>query len=73
MSKDKANTVTTLQREFQFGTMKLDDPGSQFSPADVRDYYAPHFPKLTGAAIKGPWVENGKEIWEFQTQVGTKG
>ena len=71
MSKD--NTVTTLKREFRFGAMKLDDPGAQFSPADVRDYYAPHFPKLTGAAVKGPRVESGKEIWEFQTQVGTKG
>ena len=46
MSK-KENTVTTLERVFQYGAMKLDDPGAQFSLADVRDYYAPHFPKLT--------------------------
>jgi len=72
MSK-KENTVTTLERVFQYGAMKLDDPGAQFSPADVRDYYAPHFPKLTGAAIKGPKVEGNKEIWEFVTQTGTKG
>ena len=67
------NTVTALKREFRFGSMKLDDPGSQFSPADVRDYYAPHFPELTGAAVKGPRVEDTKEIWELQTRVGTKG
>lgn len=69
----KANTVTALKRVFKMGAMKLDDPGAQFSPADVKDYYAPHFPKLTGAAIKGPRVEGNKEIWEFQEQVGTKG
>ena len=72
MSK-KENAVTALERVFQYGAMKLDDPGAQFSPADVRDYYAPHFPKLTGAAVKGPRVEGTKEIWEFQTQTGTKG
>lgn len=69
----KNNTVTTLERVFNYNGMKLDDPGAQFSPADVRDYYAPHFPKLTGAAVKGPKVEDNKEIWEFQAQTGTKG
>jgi len=73
MARKTQNTVTALERVFNYNGMKLDDPGAQFSPADVRDYYAPHFPKLTGAAVKGPKVEGNKEVWDFVTQTGTKG
>lgn len=67
------STVTALERVFNYQGMKLEDPGAQFSPADVRDYYAHHYPKLTGAAVKGPRIEGTKEVWEFQAQTGTKG
>lgn len=67
------NTITTLERVFQFKALKLEDPGNHLSPADVRDYYSAHYPELTGAAIKGPKVEGNKEIWTFEGKVGTKG
>ena len=67
------NTVAALKRIFKFNAVNLDDPGSQFSPADVRDYYSAHYPQLTGASVKGPVREDGKEIWTFETRIGTKG
>ncbi len=69
----KNNTVKSLIREFHFKGMKLDDPGTHLSPADVRDYYSAHFPDLTGGAVKGPKIEGSKEIWTFEGKVGTKG
>ena len=67
------NTVTALERVFNFKAMKLTDPGTHLSPADVRDFYSAHYPELTGAAIKGPKVEGNKENWIFEGTVGTKG
>lgn len=73
--KNEKNTanIQTLTRVFKFGALALEDPGSHFSETDVRDYYSAHYPHLTGAAVKGPVVENGKAIWTFETKVGTKG
>ena len=60
-------------RSFKYNNRKLPDPNPQLSPARVKDLYAAQHPELTSAAIEGPQLKGGEQIYSFVRRVGTKG
>lgn len=68
MSKAKA-----LTREFKYNGMTLPDLGGNLTPSQVKDAYANTYGDLTNAIVKGPDYTGDKEVYTFQTSVGTKG
>jgi len=69
--------TNALEREFiiEEGSrnIPLTDPHSAWSVERVLDFYAPNYPILTTATIKGPEILNDKLRFVFQSTIGTKG
>jgi PRTRC genetic system protein C len=63
----------SLERAFRYNSVDLLDPGAQYTPEQVRDFYAPTYPEITSAAIEGPEERDGKLVYTFRRAVGTKG
>ena len=53
--------------------VRLADPGSTFSAAEVQHFYANSYPILTTAKIRGPEIVNDEVVYHFETSMGTKG
>ena len=64
-----AITINTVKREFSYNGMTLADPGTQFTPDQVRDMYTAQYPELTTAAVEGP----GKRCVQVRACRGRKG
>ena len=62
-----------VTRSFKFGNRKLPDPNPKLSPAQIKDHYAALYPELTSAAVEGPQLKNGEQVYTLATQLGTKG
>ena len=62
-----------VTRSFKFNKRVLPDPNPKLSPAQVKDLYAAQFPELASAAIEGPELKGGQQVYGFARQVGTKG
>ena len=62
-----------ITRSFRFNNRTLPDPNPKLSPAQVKDLYAAQFPELASAAIEGPELKSGQQVYGFARQVGTKG
>jgi PRTRC genetic system protein C len=62
-----------LERTFRYNSVDLIDPGAQYTPEQVRDFYAPTYPEILNAAIEGPEEKDGKLRYTFRRAVGTKG
>lgn len=62
-----------LERTFRYNSVDLIDPGAQYTPEQVRDFYAPTYPEILNAAIEGPDEKEGKLRYTFRRAVGTKG
>ena len=62
-----------LTRAFRYNSVDLADPGSAYTPSQVRDFYAAVYPEITTAAIEGPETADGKMVYTFRRAVGTKG
>lgn len=62
-----------LERTFRYNSVDLLDPGAQYTPEQVRDFYAPTYPEILNAAIEGPDEKDGKLQYTFRRAVGTKG
>ena len=62
-----------VTRSFRFNKRVLPDPNPRLSPAQVKDLYAAQFPELASAAIEGPELKDGQQVYSFARQVGTKG
>lgn len=62
-----------LERTFRYNSVDLIDPGAQYTPEQVRDFYAPTYPEILNAAIEGPDEKDGKLQYTFRRAVGTKG
>lgn len=65
--------VTKATREFKYNGVALQDPGSQYTLEQVREFYATLYPEIVNAAIEGPEVVGSKTVYEFRRAVGTKG
>jgi PRTRC genetic system protein C len=62
----------TLTRHFTFNGLSLADPGSAFSPEEVKDTYATAYPDLATAVIETE-IGDGSITYKFVRSVGTKG
>ena len=62
-----------VTRSFKVNNRVLPDPNPKLSPAQVKDLYAAQFPELASAAIEGPELRDGKQVYTLARQVGTKG
>jgi PRTRC genetic system protein C len=63
----------SITRTFKFNNRVLPDPNPAWSPAQVKDLYATQYPELASAAIEGPELKDGRQVYSFVRQVGTKG
>jgi PRTRC genetic system protein C len=62
-----------IPRVFKFGKIELPDPNPKFTEKQVMDFYANQYSELTNGSIGTPQYKNDKVIYEFNTNVGTKG
>lgn len=65
--------VETIERVFKYDKKELKDPNTSYTESQVLDVYSEQFPELINARVDGPEIENGKAIFNFVTNVGTKG
>lgn len=63
----------SITRSFKFGGRTLPDPNPKLSPAQVKDIYAAQYPELASAAVEGPELKHGQQVYTLVRQVGTKG
>ena len=68
---------TTLPRIFLHkennNEIRLTDPGNDFSPEAVLNFYSGTYPVLTTARIDGPDVRGDEVVYKFISTIGTKG
>lgn len=68
---------TTLPRIFihreQNMEIRLTDPGHDFSPEAVLNFYSATYPVLTTARIEGPDITGDEVVYRFQSTIGIKG
>lgn len=62
-----------VTRTFRFNNRNLPDPNPKLSPAQVKDLYAAQYPELASAAVEGPELKHGQQVYTLVRQVGTKG
>jgi PRTRC genetic system protein C len=65
--------TSPVTRSFSFNKRVFPDPNPKLSPAQVKDLYAMQLPELASAAIEGPELKRGQQVYIFVRQVGTKG
>jgi PRTRC genetic system protein C len=65
--------IKPLKRTFTFNAVKLPDPGSSFTPEEVKDLYSAQYPDLTTATISEPETNGDTIAYKFVRNVGTKG
>ena len=65
--------VTTIERAFRYNGQDLADPNPALDADTVMRTYATQFPELATASVEGPKIENGKQLYTFQTRIVTKG
>lgn len=65
--------IQNLQRNFKLKDQILPDPNPNFTEDEVRQFYADEYPELTNASIKAPEYQEDKVIYEFESNLGSKG
>lgn len=72
-----AVTVEVFKREFIYQKdgkdISLLDPGNEFTPHKIRDFYTSEYPELLTGSIEGPKYEEDKAIYILKANAGTKG
>ena len=66
-------TFQTAPRVFLHNAARLPDPDPSMTPDEVRRYFAPQYPDLHNAAVKGPSIEGGERVFTFTRAIGVKG
>ena len=62
-----------VPRTFRHNAARLPDPDPSMTPDQVRLFYAPQYPDLHTASVKGPAVEGGEQVFTFARGIGVKG
>jgi len=65
--------TTQLGRKFRYNSVDLPDPGAQYTPDEVRGFYAATFPEIVNATVEGPEKQGDALVYTFRRAVGTKG
>jgi PRTRC genetic system protein C len=64
--------IQQTERLFRYSGLVLPDPDSSLGIEAVRQVYASSYPEIITAAVSGPELVDGKEVFTFKTAVGTK-
>ena len=69
--------ATVLSRQFTMNkngsNINLPDPGSNYTPQQVLDFYSGTYPELTTSTVTGPVIINDEMVYTITTTLGTKG
>jgi PRTRC genetic system protein C len=65
--------VERTERSFRYSGLVLPDPDPSLGIEAVRSVYASVYPEIVTAAVSGPDLVDGKQVYTFQKAVGTKG
>ncbi len=65
--------VEHTQRSFRYSGLVLPDPDPSLGIEAVRSVYASTYPEIVTAAVSGPELVDGKQVYTFQKAIGTKG
>lgn len=65
--------ATPIKRSFSYNNHQLGDPNPNLPPEQVKEIFAAARPELASATIEGPELVNGRQLYRFVKQVGTKG
>jgi PRTRC genetic system protein C len=60
-------------REFVFEKEVLKDPNPEMTPEEVASFYSAVHPELVTCVVGKPKQEDGKMVYEFKKNAGTKG
>jgi PRTRC genetic system protein C len=60
-------------RVFKHGSVTLPDPNPAMSAEEVMQFYALQYPELTNATFSSSTNDNYELVYEFRTNIGTKG
>lgn len=72
MSKQTENAAPA-PRVFNYNGMELGDPDPSMTVDQVKGIWAVTYPELSTAAVSGPEVVGGRQVYKFSRAVGTKG
>jgi PRTRC genetic system protein C len=65
--------VERTERSFRYSGLVLPDPDPSLGIEGVRSVYASTYPEIVTAAVSGPELLDGKQVYTFQKAIGTKG
>jgi len=69
--------ITAIKREFTFEvnneTITMQDPNESLTPEEVCSLFSNTYPELTNANVENKGIVEDKNVFEFNTVLGTKG
>lgn len=65
--------VERLKRVFKYKGQELPDPDHSLSTSEVKSLLSGTWPELINAKVQGPEIKDGKQIFSFSEQLGSKG
>lgn len=68
-----AVTTKQLKRVFRYEGTEIPDPAPAMPADDVLQILSASYPQLNNAALEGPSIENGKQVYVVKVATGTKG
>lgn len=66
-------TIKVIPRVYRYNQIPLEDPDPEWSPEQVKEFYANIYPELTQAIIEGPELSDTGCKYTFRKSAGTKG
>ncbi len=65
--------IQTLTRTFKLKDVVLADPDINWSEKQVKEFYSAQYPELNNANISAPEYTEDAIVYNFETNLGTKG
>jgi PRTRC genetic system protein C len=65
--------MVTIPRVFVIDGKEVADPAPKLSVLQVKSLLTSEHPSLTNSEISGPVTKDDKQIYTFESKVGTKG
>jgi PRTRC genetic system protein C len=66
-------TSRQLERVFKYKDEVLPDVSGSMTELQIAKYYSDKHPALANATVEGPIIEDGKAVYTFTANLGTKG
>lgn len=65
--------VQKIERVFVYKDKQLKDINESYSEEQILDVYSEQYPELVNSRVDGPEMKDGKAIFNFVNNVGSKG